>query len=340
MDSTIFQARFSNISELELNSSKYSSEVMLYDIPWKIKIDKSEKSDELWLSVRLHCAAKYFPTNRFYAASSVIKLMSFDEKVDPIEYSLSPCAFSTDSNDWGSEWIKWDTLNDINMKYVRNDTIKLDVTIKMVDPNDEEKSDIIFENVFKSCDVGCLAKFQFTISNIKNLWAVRPQNFVVRNKPCAMQVYKHSGNLCVYWKPHEKISTQKILLTLVSAQSAKSIQKVISENHATLTSWNNLLNSGNEFIKSQSIIIEVDITVDGVDLNKIVPQLKATPSQSKALKCVICLEKMEKQEISSVKCGHLFCTKCIRNSLRDRAVCPLCNSPASLDDLRRVCLPL
>ena len=41
--------------------------------------------------------------------------------------------------------------------------------------------------------------------------------------------------------------------------------------------------------------------------------------------CLICLEDFENgKSVTILKCGHLFCTKCIENWLKDSVTCPCC----------------
>lgn len=336
-----FQLNIPNISELE---SKYTcTEVMVNDIPWKIIMIKCEEEDESWLGVLLRCAKQNLTAESSYGASALFKLIPFDENLNAIEFDAWPNIFNSNNNLYGiRKWIQWNDLFDVNKKYIKNDKIKLDVTIKMADPNEENKSDIISENVYKSCEVGCMSIFRFTITNIDNLFAVRAPLFMMRNIPCDLLVCKHpsqSLDVLLYLRdkiPHKK----KIVIKLVSAQSTKSIEQIMTQDgHTPLTSWDNLFKSENGFINDNSITIEVDTTIEGIKPDDNNFQIKSVKVKETAFKCPICFDRFKKQEISSLSCGHLFCTKCIKNSIKNRTVCPLCNKTASLQDLRRTFLP-
>ncbi|KAH9943530.1 putative zinc-finger-containing protein [Amylocystis lapponica] len=64
-------------------------------------------------------------------------------------------------------------------------------------------------------------------------------------------------------------------------------------------------------------------------------QAKA-PSSGLLLNCPLCLEPA--QDISSTRCGHLFCTSCITHSLANKKLCPVCRKSAVPRQLRKIYL--
>ncbi|KAJ2952579.1 hypothetical protein O0L34_g6902 [Tuta absoluta] len=42
------------------------------------------------------------------------------------------------------------------------------------------------------------------------------------------------------------------------------------------------------------------------------------------IKCPICFENINKERISSTKCGHVFCTECLIRALKRKPNCPIC----------------
>jgi len=56
----------------------------------------------------------------------------------------------------------------------------------------------------------------------------------------------------------------------------------------------------------------------------------------RVFECPVCME--EQSHLSSVPCGHLFCTSCIRAALKADKRCPVCRSSARETDLRRTFL--
>lgn len=66
------------------------------------------------------------------------------------------------------------------------------------------------------------------------------------------------------------------------------------------------------------------------------PNPKHKPSGDRAFECPVCME--EQSHLSSVPCGHVFCTSCIGAALRADKRCPVCRSSAREADLRRIFL--
>jgi len=60
-------------------------------------------------------------------------------------------------------------------------------------------------------------------------------------------------------------------------------------------------------------------------------------SEGRVFECPVCME--EQSHLSSMPCGHLFCTSCIRAALQANERCPICCSSARETDLRRIFLP-
>lgn len=64
----------------------------------------------------------------------------------------------------------------------------------------------------------------------------------------------------------------------------------------------------------------------------------ATPTIPKIIAklppCIVCLE--EPDEPISTDCGHLFCLACIKESLKRKSVCPMCNKTMTSKSYRRL----
>lgn len=215
--------------------------------------------------------------------------------------------------------------------------VKLDWCYGMCSDNNESALD--FETIDGSCDDGCMAKFRLTVTNIENLISVRTPEFKLGRIIWNLIVFKNYPDLGIYLHGNKPCQT-KMTVTLISTNDrVKSIQKSQTQNIEAhgglcvndLIRWDELLKPENEFIRNNSITIEVE--VKGETCTKV----EVKPVR---LECAICLEGITSQEISSVPCGHLFCTECIRRSVLDCEMCPVCESPAALNDLRRTVLPL
>ncbi|KAL5528892.1 hypothetical protein ACEPAG_4866 [Sanghuangporus baumii] len=62
----------------------------------------------------------------------------------------------------------------------------------------------------------------------------------------------------------------------------------------------------------------------------------STAPEGPGVECSLCLERED--NLSSLACGHIFGTDCIRDTLKEDLRCPICREPATLTDLRRVFL--
>lgn len=52
--------------------------------------------------------------------------------------------------------------------------------------------------------------------------------------------------------------------------------------------------------------------------------------------CPLCMD--EGGELSSLACGHVFCSSCTKRALHAKRQCPLCRQPARMRDIRRIYL--
>lgn len=90
-------------------------------------------------------------------------------------------------------------------------------------------------------------------------------------------------------------------------------------------------------VQNGSIVINVELKMD--KLEGIAANVNGNVGEGEEklpnIECAICYESFQNKEISSVKCGHIFCTVCITRSIETRKNCPKCNAPATVEDLRR-----
>ncbi|XP_055317518.1 peroxisome biogenesis factor 10-like [Sitodiplosis mosellana] len=112
-------------------------------------------------------------------------------------------------------------------------------------------------------------------------------------------------------------------------------------NWYSIISWDELFKPERGFVVHNSIAFEVKIKVDKVEEATSTANKRRAPSPAEAesMECSICFERMKGQDVSSTDCGHLFCSKCIKNAVRSRGLCPSCNTKLNLRKVRRVYLP-
>lgn len=158
-------------------------------------------------------------------------------------------------------------------------------------------------------------------------------NFTLGSSTWSVKVFRKNPN-------HFGISFMgnrscKLIINISVLGITKPIRKTYNQNTKAaesfiineFTSWNELFKHENGFIRKGSITIEIKIRIDA----------NVKPLR---LVCFICSEGIGRQAISSLSCGHLFCSKCIRESLIEKKDCPKCHQPATLNDLRRTILPV
>lgn len=335
-----FKIEIPNFSQLK--EPKWSPEVIVYDIPWKVRISRFDRSDEKWLGVHLYCTKESLSPDCSYAVLYSMKLLPFMENQNAIKRYSLPCVFDKKSS-LNGKWIRCNDLFDVNKDYVQNDTIKMDITIKMTDPNDRNKSELVCKNACSSSEVGRSTLHRLIVKNIGNLLAVRSPEYMLRNVPFYFIVFRDElAHLSV--ELHlgcESPYTKKLSIILLSQQN--TVQQVKTEQFhlpIPIISWDNLLKPKNKFIVDNSIAIDIEFTAEGFIQDNRSSQSKSVKMEEKALKCPICFDRLDQKKISSVTCGHMFCTECIEKSLKRRAVCPMCNKSVKLKDVYPVYLPL
>lgn len=345
-----FELRIPDLSKLE---NFCSPEVIIQKIPWRILVGKEQHGTKQWLAIYLHCLKKDKTADWSYAAVSSFKLKSFRDgkavqrHVQPFIFDRSELGFGTGS------FIGWNDLINHKNGFVKDDTIKMDITIEVADPSDKTKSELIIENAHVSSSTH---KFRLNVTNIQNLLAVRSQLFSMQKQPWYFTVCRdHSSNLVVRLHSSGELSCRKrMLVRLMSTQKIKkSVHQIKSEDvqpggiisTTKLIPLDDLLKPKNQFLKNNTVSIEVEITTESTVSNyKYLEVAKSNVLKAEEavlrMECAICLDRIEQQEVSSILCGHLFCSKCINHTLKEYKVCPLCKTPVNSSQLRRIYLPL
>ncbi|XP_055296991.1 uncharacterized protein LOC129565792 [Sitodiplosis mosellana] len=343
-----------NVSALKAICSR---ELYVHDIPWTVYVRKEEVKGEKWLGVYLRCAKRDTSSKWSIVASPTFKLVSFIDNVNPIEIPLVPYVFDCRRMDHGIRMLRWNDLLNINSGYMINDTIFLEVKITMAGRNNPNKSELIFEEIGKSCEEGYRTKFRLTVTNIEHLMAVRTPEFMLRNTLWHVIINKYPTNglalileECMAKKNSREFPCKvNILAKLMNI--GKPIEEIQSKEMryldrftVLLASWNDLLTPENGFVRNNSIVIEVEISAETPKSIYTMDRKRkaiSKPNGGKLLKleCTICLDSFGEQELSFTPCGHMFCSKCIQRSVQCQNLCPLCNGSVSLAQLKRAYLP-
>lgn len=326
----------------------YSRELYVHDIPWTVYVRKEEVNGEKWLGVYLRCAKRDTSSKWVIVASPTFKLVPFTDSVMPIEIPLMPYAFDGRRMDHGIRMIRWYNLLDISSGFMMNDSIRLNVQIAMADRNDPTKSKLIFEKIDRSCEEGGRrTKFRLTITNVEHLMAVRTPKFMLCNTLWHIIINKYPTNQLGIIL--ESMAKSKAFSCKVDVWArlynghgpVEEIQtkelKYLERLTILMVPWHDLLQPENGFIRNNSIVIEIEVNADTPNrIYETNRKRRATsnPTGVKLLKleCRNCMESSAEQEFSFITCGHMFCFKCIEQSVRN--VCPLCTGIASTEKKR------
>lgn len=348
-----------NIAEISKLNFVWSPEILIHGVPWKVKICKVEEEDQQWLGAYLYCANKDKSPNWALSGLASFKLLPFSDKMEPVEYHTPTFVFDRSGTGYGeSTFILWDELFDEAVSYVKNDTIKLEVNVMVEDPNDPNRSRLNFKCISKCCVNSRLATYRITVHNITNLMAVRSSKFKLRGLMWEVHISKQQnsylGVLLKLVEDSKNMSCKmKMSIKLVSSKKdVDPIERCNTEQYQPSTInivrvifWNNLMKPENGFVNNGSITLEIELKSDGLegDVANVMNDAKSNPENEanfKRMKCAICLEYIDSQDLACTPCGHLFCFECIKKAATDRAACPACTEPVHLNILRRLYLPL
>lgn len=342
-----FPLKVPNISKLD---KIWSPQVNVQDVPWKILICKEWREEEQWLGIYLYCSRKINSSKWSRAASATFKLLTFEGNSGTVEKLIRPRVFDYTKTRHGyPNFISWADLFDSERNYVEDDAINLEIKIAADDHQIKDRSTMDFKCIERSCRRACLAKFQLTVTNIEQLFAVASPHFRFQESVCWLNVFKsHSNHLGISLstnKPHKQrmwVRLNSLNEPTKTTEKVETFESGLWEDTSPLDKfigWDELLKPANGFVDNDSISIEVELSVDW----PIWDQTKGatTEMNPSKIKCPICLEIMKDQGISSLRCGHLFCSDCIEEYLRSEGnLCPICKAVANLNDLRRTFLPL
>lgn len=225
----------------------------------------------------------------------------------------------------------------------------------------------------KTCKDGCLTSLELTVANIDKLtdYVDLSQKIKIRDKNWEVGVGRYRGDdICLDLVPNKSCNVRMVIQIRSESKHVNSVRKVIFRNVNAnrqlridkLISWKKLLKPENGFIMNSAFKIEVEMT-DGIylqdsrvvneieDLPELQPpmspmvvlpsppepeQLAAVePEEDSFPKCGFCSKDFVDQSLSSVPCGHIFCSECIEQAVRAFGMCPTCKKPATSEELSR-----
>ncbi|XP_055299497.1 uncharacterized protein LOC129567040 [Sitodiplosis mosellana] len=354
-----FRFDIAKISELNEVSSQ---DFVIHNISWAIKAKAVALKGEKWLYLYLLCQNKDNSLNQTHTAYATGQLVSFNVNTVATKFYSMTNVYDNIYLGHGGSIIRWCDLIDPTKGYMNDDSISLDVTIHVADPQDKNKPEMVFEEVEKSCDDGCKSKFRLSVTNIEKLIAVCSPKIVLRKMSWYLTAYKNNLDeiavrLDILTSSNDFSCEVNMLTKLIPAKEdsfLKTIEQTVNGHvlrNATLStksliSLGELLKPGSPFVENNSIVIEVEINTEkpkGVDLAAIKHGASTSTTSIEAkirkLECAICFEDFDGQGASFTPCGHLFCSPCIEKVVEREKICPSCRSPVQLNELKRAHLP-
>lgn len=344
-----FRLKVKNISQLnEVRSPQF----LIQDIPWRVRVKKHIEETEQFLAIYLCCENEESSLDWAQPATASFKLLPFNGNSAAKEYHLEPYVFDRIVTTSGCSSIRWADLLDATNHYVKDDAIHLEVDIEVADLSDEHKSEVIFEGIDNCCNRGRVGKFRLTVSNVENLMAVRSPLFMLRDVSWILTVFKHSSHLGLRLDARNSLDeticnvSKSVKIISVNEQQqrvqkieAKQIQRKEGLVMERLITWDDLIRQQNGFIDNGSVSLEIEINAEK-RLDNEVQNTRKRPAETnesiqvklQRMECPICNDPIESNNVSFIPCGHLFCTPCITQSIRDRKTCPIMTCKAKVQE--------
>lgn len=344
-----FRLKVKSISQLnEIKSPQF----VIQDIPWRVRVKRHIEGTDQFLAIYLCCENEDSSPEWTQPAAASFKLLPFNGNSTAKEYHLEPYVFDRIVSTSGCSSIRWADLLDASNHYVKDDAIQLEVNIEVADLSDEHKSDVVFDGIDNCCDRGRVGKFRLTVNNVENLMAVRSPLFMLRDVSWYLTVFKHSSHLglrldarnssdeiiCNVSKSVKIISINE-QLQRVQKIEAKQVQRREGLVMERLITWDDLIRQQNGFISDGSISLEIEINAEK-RLDNEVQSTRKRPAEANGsiqvkvqrMECPICDDPIESSNVSFIPCGHLFCTPCITNAIRNRRACPILTCRAKVQE--------
>lgn len=357
-----FRLKVTNITNLKQAITPIH---VVQDIPWQIKVFASNKNpnNQKSLGIALVCATSDTSQSWSQTASFSFQLIPFDSPANTIKRISEPLVFNKSMKTISFlSIIDWCDLMNAEKNLVNDDTIQMDVNIDAVDPNDISQSVLIFENTAKCCENDCLADFNLTVVNVKNLMAVRSPQFLLRGLLWDFSIFKdHSAQLAIQFglrttsdkvsckiKMTTKLNTTKKNVTPIGRVDTKILKRSQLPLMQKLMAWDKLLDTQNGFVENDAITLQVEIKIDkpefvgehgGMNAVNMETTTASTTMQLK-MECAICLDAIGSQNLSTPPCGHVACSACLTDTAEIQKVCPTCNTAITKDTLQRIFLPM
>lgn len=240
-------------------------------------------------------------------------------------------------------FISWNEI-DPNKKCIDQGRIRFDVEI-LADPVNADSSDQI--------EIKCThSTLKIVIGDPINMKSLSSERVVIRDLEWWVQLRREDDYFGIFLCcDHEKIPAKwsynvEAKFKMLAANDDKVLKEMRYKRdfRVGLYDWGfEKFISSDELLKATSADIwlkhayfEAEIKVDAAkplwnyddDLQGLI--------DASISKCPICLESFSKCQVSSTKCGHLFCIPCITTVIEQHKKCSICSAAAEVKDLRSI----
>lgn len=335
--STIFRFTF-DISQLDVNPIE-SSEIELSDVNWKIQLRKNSTDDGSKVNLGVYLVSTFddgAPSLSCNAQASFKLLRNDNEIGQSIVKYLRKQKFSNLQQAHGfDEFIEW---NEFLAHFVTDSKAIFKIEISA-----EPLQRLIITTIEQE-----YAKLHVVVKAVSELIMCDSPVIVVRGIKWKVSIRKNDDDLAIFLCADKselgKNWFYKVECTfqLLSLCDDDSVKKVTTTNfHYDAFDWGYA-----HFIKMSeftsrrftlankaNFIVEFKVHEPRPlwELNK--PMLS---NATASLQCCVCFECFTTGNISTIKCGHLFCAPCYTKSTKVRKVCPMCTTPTNANELHPI----
>lgn len=269
-------------------------------------------------------------------------------------------------------FILWNDLMNPNNGYINNGMCQLQAEFyvsSMYGINEGAFMDI--QPIWKCCDSTSDGTYRFIVKRFDEFPGVLSPRFTLCDISWQIFIYKAIGTksgdkirvqLCdasekENWSCEMNMDCKLIPFDVNTQPVQKTIKNMIFESTSTKTldliKWSQFNDVNKRFIENNSFVIELNLKVKRVEGVQTNSHKKCCYSDERIsdtafikskwnfiMECPICLEDLFiDRAVSSTKCGHMFCTECIENSLGRNEECPSCMKIVGPDDLHPIYFP-
>lgn len=310
-------------------TSYKSEQFYVRGLPWVIRVTKFKNKA---LSVHVACEVDN-KSNWSCVAHCKFTLSSSTQK----QYHRSfrqPREFSAEQTSYG--FLNFISLKDLK-NYTVSDSVVLRVKLTAAIPKNANGNDNQY-----TLEEGLTKNVRLTIKRINDFDGFFSPVFTTSGLTWLIKVYttkvENTKNVSVMLKCAHKESTDwscdaMVAFRLISFDPSKPPyelkfktfqkfnRKTTSRGFKEFITWQELSKVENGYVKDNSIILDVEITV------------KENVGIFGTFSCPICLETLTGPTISSTRCGHLFCNCCLSLWMKKKSACPKCNQKVNLKEI-------